>query len=193
MNGANFGFDTVFDAFGELRKTGRFNESIWRQLHCRCCRDIWEFVDDPRSQQAVEVAEAFLEGAATQSDLRDAYTLAKRAEDERWDHVRALREEAGDDWIWPLDAETDLAWVRYCAAGAAAQCASDPAVDDMLVATPDFSASVRPWCNSRTDVLSTEHQLYGSDLRKAIECRWQELYSREENMHVGMLCELLEK
>jgi hypothetical protein len=37
-----------------------------------CCRRIWEYVPDPRSRWAVEVAERYADGMAQRTDLREA-------------------------------------------------------------------------------------------------------------------------
>jgi hypothetical protein len=44
---------------------------------CACCRSLWPKLTDTRTQRAVEVAEQFVDGAASDAELRDAVALAR--------------------------------------------------------------------------------------------------------------------
>ena len=54
----------------------RATERKVRLFACACCRLIWPMIDDPSARSAVEEAERFADGFATQDQLAAAYRLA---------------------------------------------------------------------------------------------------------------------
>ena len=57
----------------------------WRKLRlyaCGCCRQVWDSLMDPRSRDAVEVAERYADGVAAEAELDAAAEAALEACDE---------------------------------------------------------------------------------------------------------------
>jgi hypothetical protein len=68
-------------------RPGVFPDSVLRKLACRFVREtpladgrkIWDLLTDERSRKAVEVAEAYADGKATNGELQAAYAAADAA------------------------------------------------------------------------------------------------------------------
>src|SRR5262245_10342933 len=57
----------------------KMSERSLRLFECACCRRIWHELPDERSRRAVEVAEAYADGLATDSELEAAALGADKA------------------------------------------------------------------------------------------------------------------
>jgi len=65
-------------------RPGLFPDSVLRKLACRFVREtpiangrmVWDLLTDERSRKAVEVAERYADGNATEKELADAYDSA---------------------------------------------------------------------------------------------------------------------
>ena len=116
--------------------TNSDNEVTDRELRLiavKCAREVQHLMTDPRSINALDVAERFANGEATQEDLYAAmdaaWAAAWAARDAAWaaarDAARAARDAARD----ARDAAWAAAWAASDAARAAARAASDAARD----------------------------------------------------------------
>ncbi len=62
-----------------LRKVETWNDKTLRLFACWCVRQVWHLLNDERSKKAIEVAEEFADGKATQEELDAAWVAAARA------------------------------------------------------------------------------------------------------------------
>jgi hypothetical protein len=61
---------------------GNADERKIRLFACAWVRHLWDFLQDPRSQQAVEIAERYADGEVSRKELSAASTQAQRAKEE---------------------------------------------------------------------------------------------------------------
>ncbi len=107
------------DKLWAFSRKGIVPERAQRMFACKCCRDtplnngkvLWGLLEDERSRKAVEVAERFANGEATQEELKAAADAAHAAS-------RAADAVARSAYI-PYRA----AWAAACAAHTAARVA----------------------------------------------------------------------
>jgi hypothetical protein len=100
-----------------IRKVDAWNDKNLRLFACWCVRQVWHLLTDERSKNAVEMAEKFANGEATEDELNAAWDAAR---DAAW---AAARDAAGDA-AWA--AARDAAWAAAWAA------AWDAQIDDLL-------------------------------------------------------------
>lgn len=98
-----------------VKKVEGWNDKNLRLFACWCARKVWHLLDE-RSKNAIEVAERFANGEATQEELRAAAKAAARdaARDAAWDAAW------GAAWDAAMDAARDAAWAAARAAAWAA-------------------------------------------------------------------------
>lgn len=96
-----------------------------------CVREIWDLVEDPRSREAVEVAERYLDGKVTKEYLEAAAQEADASVDAAWDAGDAVVAAAVDAAWAAVAAALDAgesAWAALAAARESAWAAGDAAI-----------------------------------------------------------------
>lgn len=83
---------------------GILPDYVNRKFATQCCRQVWHLLTDERSRTAVEVAERFNEGNATETELDAAWAAA-------WDAARDVSRDVARDVAWAaaLAAARDVA------------------------------------------------------------------------------------
>ena len=77
-------------------RPGVLDDATLQRFACWCVRQVWHLLTDERSRSAVEVAERYAEGQATDEELAAARAAAR---DAAWAAQAAwLREHARPDW-----------------------------------------------------------------------------------------------
>jgi hypothetical protein len=106
------------------------HDALWRRYAVWCARQVQHLMSDPRSLDALDVADRYSQGLATDAELAAAWAAARAAEAAAWD---ATWDAAGDaTWDAAEDAARAAgaaAWAARAAAGDAAWAARDAAGD----------------------------------------------------------------
>lgn len=122
--------DDMADVWDAMIKQNRYDWLLWaatqsgvlsdtavRKLACRFAREtpvgdgtVWDLLEDERSREAVEVAERYADGDATDAELFAAYTAACAAAD--------AAHAATSDAAWAAAACAAAVYFAFCASAA---------------------------------------------------------------------------
>ena len=101
------------DRIWAATRKGMLDDRTLRLFACKCVREVWHLLTDERSRKAVEVAELYAVGEATDEELAAAGAAA-------WAAAGAAARAAA--WATARDAARAAAWATaWAAAGAAAR------------------------------------------------------------------------
>ena len=114
------------DRIWAATRKGMLDDRTLRLFACKCVREVWHLLTDERSRKAVEVAELYAVGEATDEELAAAWAAAwAAARDAAWGSARDAAGAAA--WGSALAAALAAAWA---AAGATARAAAWAAARD---------------------------------------------------------------
>ena len=114
------------DRIWAATRKGMLDDRTLRLFACKCVREVWHLLTDERSRKAVEVAELYAVGEATDEELAAAMAAAGAAAGAA---ARAAAWDAASSAAW--DAAMDAAW--DAASSAAWDAARDAARDKQIM------------------------------------------------------------
>ena len=175
----------VYDLGQMLVKHGLFNAKQWRQFHCLCCRNVWEFLSD-EAKTAVVKAEHMLAEELPVAELAAVHQRMIDASNAAWERVNSLKEPTdGADALWPLSDEVDNAWCAYLSAECA-KTVTHPELDAFMI--PESASSLVAWATAREDVSSSG---LSEPSRASVELSWKEIRDAEERKQASILRKLV--
>src|SRR6266540_3915608 len=118
---------------------GKTSERKLRLFACACCRRVWHILVHPASRKAVQVAERYADGRATENALYDAYQWA----DDIWSLLpHAFDEDREDDSLAKLITASGIhRWAIEEAAEAPVSAAEDSDGEELLFSGACVSAA----------------------------------------------------
>ena len=137
------------DCLWVVCRDGLLSEKIFRLFAVWCARQVQHLMTDSRSLRALDVAEAFAYGKATEDELKDAWTAAA------WAAARAAAADdaAKADARAAAAAAADAAAVDAWAVADAAAAAAAAAAADDAAAAADAAAA---WAAAKADARAAQ-------------------------------------
>ena len=94
-------------------RDGVLDDKTLRLFACFCARQNWHLLTDERSRNAVEVAERFANGLASDDELAAARDAARAARDAAWAAAREASVAASVAWAaWEAARDAQSVWLR---------------------------------------------------------------------------------
>jgi hypothetical protein len=118
---------------------GKGSERLWRLFAVACARRMEDLMRDPRSRDALEVAERFADGAATRQELSEARLHARAAADQAF--REAYEQESRSKFLW--DADYEAALVAQQVTEAALQCVAEDIAENFEGQTTALPADLQ--------------------------------------------------
>jgi len=178
--------EDVYELGQMLVRQGRFSTALWRDFHCRCCRNVWSFMTET-SKFAVSQAERVVANKLEVSELASLHQQMVNESDSAWSRVNALKlPSESDDAIWPLSDDVDNAWCSYLSA----ECAKVVTqVEIDAFAIPESASSLAAWATARKNALGSHQE----ESRELVKARWKQLREEEEKRQASILRTLVSK
>jgi hypothetical protein len=126
----------------------------WRLFAVFCARQVSHLLTDPRLLSAIEIAERFALGLATEDELRAAYAAAEAA----YDAAEDSRDAARDAAAAALNAATPAASVYVIYAAAAARDAAAK-----VAARDAYDAALAPYAAYDDDAYDADAAAYAAE------------------------------
>jgi hypothetical protein len=172
--------EDVYELGQMLVRRGSFSTALWREFHCRCCRNVWNFMTET-SKFAVSQAERVVANELAVSELGSLHQKMVNESDSAWSQVNVLKLPSdSQDAIWPLSDDVDEAWCSYLSAECA-KVVTQAEIDAYTI--PESASSLAAWATARKNALS-DHQ---RESRELVEARWKTVREEEEKRQASIL------
>jgi hypothetical protein len=116
------------NATSDFEEATKGNNRKCRLFACACCRRIWDWIKDARSQKAVDVAERFADGVASEEERMCQCAAAANAENDAQRTKQSALYGSEDNPEWTHEWQDSLE-ITHAASRAATQAVADDASD----------------------------------------------------------------
>jgi hypothetical protein len=145
------------------------HDALWRRYVVWCARQVRHLMADPRSLDALDVADRYSQGLATDAELAAARAAAEAAEAAAWD-AGAAAGVAAEAAAWAAWDAGAAAWAAGAAAWAAAEAAEAAAWDAAWAAAE--AAEAAAWDAAEAAEAAWAAKAAAWDAAEAAEAAW---------------------